>query len=216
MRSLSRLSLLAVVLVWAASLRAGDADARMHWDESIRKEIAGELEEATSEVQAFLIAGGDRYMGNLRTGWLLYLRRDYDKANQAYQKAQKTNPGAVTPLLGSANCLYAQKQVSAAAKWYAEVLKKDANNYTANLALAGINYDVKAYRVAGTHFARLESLYPEDPVVVSGLAWCHFFQGQRMPAVPLFQRVLTLNANYPNAAEGLKLSLMPPEPKGKQ
>jgi hypothetical protein len=36
-----------------------------------------------------------------------------------------------------------------------------------------------------------------------------------MAAVPLFQRVLTLNPSYPNAAEGLKLSLMPPEPKGK-
>ena len=50
----------------------------------------------------------------------------------------------------------------------------------------------------------------------SALVLFHFFQGQRIPAVPLFQRVLTLNANYPNAAEGLRLSLTPPEPKGKQ
>jgi tetratricopeptide (TPR) repeat protein len=206
---------LAMFLCAATFVAAGEGDARMHWDESIRKETSGELEEATNEAAAFLKAGGDRYLGNLRTGWLLYLRKDYEKANQAYQKAQKTNPSAVSPLLGSANCLYAQRQPSAAAKGYVEVLKKDPNNYTANLALAGINYDVKAYRVAGTHFQRLESLYPEDVVVVNGLAWCLVFQGQRPMAAPLFHRVLTLNANYPNAAEGLKLALMPPEPKGK-
>ena len=210
----SRLTCLALFLV-AVPVVAGEGDAPMHWSESIRKETSGDLEEATNEVQAFLKAGGDRYLGNLRTGWLLYLRKDYDKANQAYQKAQKTNPSAVSPLLGSANCLYAQKQVAAAAKGYAEVLKKDPNNYTANLALAGINYDVKAYRVAGGHFQRLESLYPEDVVVVNGLAWCHVLQGQRPAAAPLFQRVLMLNPSYPNAADGLKLALMPPEPKGK-
>ena len=215
MRFLSPLPCLVAAVRWPRPIAAGEADIRMSWDESIRKETSGELEEATSAVQAFLKAGGDRYLGNVRAGWLLYLRKDYDKANQAYQKAQKTNPSALAPLLGSANCLQAQKQTSAAAKAYAEVLKKDPNNYTANLALAGINYDVKAYRVAGGYFQRLESLYPEDAVVVNGLAWCLVFQGQRPAAAPLFHRVLTLNPSYPNAAEGLKLALMPPEPKGK-
>ena len=194
---------------------AQESERRMSWDESIKGEVSGDLDAAFNAVQDFLKYNGDRYLGNQRAGWLLYLKRDYEKAGQFYAKAQKASPAAVSPILGSANCLLASKQMPAAAKAYADALKKDPNNYTANIRLAGINYDAKAYRVAATYFHRLESIYPEDPVPASGLAWCLYFQGQRQQAAPLFQRVLTLNSQYPNAAEGLNLSLAGPEPKGK-
>ena len=93
------LMLSGVAATQLASAQTGDTASRF-WQASLAAEAKGALDEAQTQVYAYSNAGGDRYLAALRSGWLAFGRRDYEKALRFYKAAVEVSPQALTPRLG--------------------------------------------------------------------------------------------------------------------
>lgn len=74
------------------------------WNASYEAEQQGQYDQALKPMKTIRESHGDFYLANLRTGWLLYLKKDYAGALPFYQKASLLAPGALSPLIGQMNC----------------------------------------------------------------------------------------------------------------
>ena len=57
------------------------------WNASVAAELRGALDEAQNAIYAYANAGGDRYFAALRSGWLAWVRKDYERALRFYKTA---------------------------------------------------------------------------------------------------------------------------------
>ncbi len=70
------------------------------WQQSLTDESNQDYKAALDKIVEFKKAGGETYLATIRTAWLSYLAKDYDKAVQFYTAAAKQEPRAITPHLG--------------------------------------------------------------------------------------------------------------------
>lgn len=175
------------------------------WQDSISAEQNGDYDVARLLNNQVLAQAEKSYRANLRAGWLLYLKQDYKGALEYYNKSAALSSGAVNPLLGQMNCYWALGDVPEAIKAAKAVLTQDEFNYSANLGLAQLYYQDKAFGRSMAIYRKLVRLYPEDSAVISGLAWSYLEEGWAKQAQPLFEEILLWDANYPYAQKGLEI-----------
>lgn len=145
------------------------------------------------------------YAVNLRLGWLTYQAGQYTASMSYYNTCIALMPLSIEALLGFTY------PASAAGNWdivvakYQEILKIDANNYTANLNLGQIYFFRKDYKKAANYFDLLLNHYPFTYDVVIKTAWNNYYLGKTREAKVLFQKANYLNPNDASATDGLKL-----------
>ncbi|MCP5558312.1 MAG: tetratricopeptide repeat protein [Verrucomicrobiaceae bacterium] len=176
------------------------------WAASVSAEQSGDFAEALNQAGAWMAASGDNYLGVLRAGWLNYSAQDYPKAAAYYAQAAKTQPTALTPLLGLLTVAQAMGDAEKIQSSADRVLKIEPTNYKALMAAGGALLARGDHRKARGFYARVLAIYPEDTDAQSGAAWCSFYLGDRREALKAFQAIAMVNPSYPFVQEGLDLS----------
>jgi tetratricopeptide (TPR) repeat protein len=203
-------TLLLSVIVFAAFHGARGADANgpaQHWTASLQAETSGKYAEAISELRAYDQQGGDPFFTAERSGWLNYLAGNYAVAEQAYARARQIQPTALNPLLGLLSVAQAQKDARKIERAAEDLLRAEPTNYRAQAALAALHFANKDYRRSASDYHRLLTTYPDDADAMSGEAWSAFYLGLHREASETFRRLLSINASYPYAKQGLDLSI---------
>lgn len=205
------LLLLPVVAMALAAPESAERQSRAEilgtlWQESLSAETSGEPTKAADKLAEFTKAGGDPYLSNLRGGWLQLSAKNYDQAANLYAAAMKLQPDALNPRLGLLKVAQAKADSAATVKMSDLVLKLDTTNYSALMAIAGETLQAKDYRRAKAAYQKVLGLYPEDQDAISGTAWCHFYLGMKREAQAGFQKLMSLNPDYPHVREGVSLT----------
>ncbi|MCF7848363.1 MAG: hypothetical protein K9M45_05885 [Kiritimatiellales bacterium] len=128
---------LALAMVEAA---VADSVAALHmcWRESLEAERAGDISLALEIHKQILSEVGKTYVVNLRAGWLYYQTGGYSKALECYEKAARSFPEAVAPLLGAMCCQLAMGKPYSAARLVKEIIDIDGLNDAAPMQLASL------------------------------------------------------------------------------
>ena len=145
----------------------------------------------------------NNYELNLRLGWLYYNAKNYTQSQNHYQKAVKLKPYSIEAKLGLVKPLAAIENWEKVADQYEEILKIDAQNYTANYWLGILQYNRKKYQSAIKLFEQLVNLYPFDYDANHMLAWSYLNSGRNNDAKIIFQKALLIRPGDASCIEGL-------------
>ena len=190
-----------------APLAAFPAEHATHWSASLKAEAVKDYARAQENMNYYKLAGGDAYLGSLRTGWLHYLLGDFAKAEKAYTAAAELQPSSMTALVGRMNAALALKDLGKTEHAAAAVLRAEPSNYKAQMVLAGLYFAQKDYLRSALVYRSLLKHYPDDMEVRSGVAWTTFYLGDKTAAAKQFHLILSHNPSYPLAQKGLELCL---------
>jgi tetratricopeptide (TPR) repeat protein len=104
----------------------------------------------------------DSYEANLRLGWLHYVKADYKKSIDFYNKAILISPNSIEAKLGYIYPLSLLKEWDGVIDMYKNILKLDPNNYTAIYRLAHLYYYKKELKTAKSFAIKANNQYPFD------------------------------------------------------
>lgn len=203
---LSAALVLAGVLAWCPlSASAADASAIPElFESSFNNESQGEIGRALNDVLEILRISPDHYIGNLRAGWLYYLKGRYVDAITFYRKSAKLAPKAIEPKLGLMLPLMAAKRWEESEKVGKAVQKRAPENYQASSRLAFIAFSVGDYKLAETRYRGVLANYPSDIEMKLGLAWTLARQARKAEARAVFDEVLMIRQSNLSARAGLE------------
>jgi tetratricopeptide (TPR) repeat protein len=145
----------------------------------------------------------DNYETNLRLGWLFYVNKNYAQSQVHYQKAVEVKPYSVEAKLGLVKPLSVTESWDKVLQQYEDVLKIDAQNYTANYWLGVIYYNRKKYEPCIKLFEKLVNLYPFDYDANHMLAWSYINSGRNNDAKILFNKALLIKPADASSLAGL-------------
>lgn len=145
----------------------------------------------------------DNYETNLRLGWLNYLNKNYTASQTHYQKAVSLKPYSVEAKLGLVKPLSSLESWDKVLEQYDDILKIDAQNYTANYWAGVIQYNRKKYEAAIKLFEKLVNLYPFDYDANHMLAWSYLNNGRNNDAKVLFNKALLIKPADTSCLAGL-------------
>ncbi len=191
---------LAVAAPEGSERKSREETIGMLWQESVNSE---DDEAGLEKLTAFVKAGGDSYMGNLRAAYLNYTAQKYDEATRFYLAAAKLQPNAMSPRLGLLNIAKTKGDEAAAAAAGAEVLRIELTHYSALMAVAWNAFQTKNFPLARRTYESVLAIYPEDMDAMSGAAWSAFHTGRKVDAKQGFRRLMSLNPDYAFVRQGI-------------
>ena len=201
--------LLTVCLILLVFLNGVLADESVnipkYFETSFNHESSGNYAAALNSVLRILRIDHRNYTAMLRAGWLGYLKGDYKKSVEYYQKAVLLEPEAVEPKLGLMLPLMASKEWDAAGDVAQKILKFDSKNYLANSRLAYIFFSQGRFGKAEKEYRKIISWYPADIDMKIGLGWTYLRMGDKKNAAGIFRDVLTVRRNNTSAHDGMEL-----------
>jgi tetratricopeptide (TPR) repeat protein len=178
-------------------------DLAVSWKASLAAETNKDYDEALNQLRVYLAGGGDKFMATLRAGWLMYSKGDYTGANLNYGNASRMQPTALNPLLGLMYTAIALNDRVKIMQTAENVLKVEPTNYKGQVAIAEVCYSSGDYHRARSAYRRVLAYYPDDAYAINGASWSALLTGERAEAVEGFKKLLSMNPDYPNAADGL-------------
>jgi tetratricopeptide (TPR) repeat protein len=203
---LSFLSALLIVAVVAVKSFPQDPVEKIKaFNSSINFEAKNNLNNAISELQKVYNDNKNDYLINLRLGWLYYSKTDYDNSVKYYTSAVNIRPSSIEAKMGLVFPLAAKNEWQKVKNIYKDVLKIDANHFTANLRLGQIHLNSLEYQEAKKYLEKVISLYPGEYEPNLSLGYTYYYIGDKTKARLHLNTALMLSPDDQLAKEGLKL-----------
>jgi tetratricopeptide (TPR) repeat protein len=171
------------------------------FSDSYTSEINGKYSQAV--ISLTKVYDKNSYEINLRLGWLSYMAGQFTESITYYNHSINLKPLSIEARLGITYPASAMGNWTQVMEAYADILKIDPNNYTANLRLGQIYHNRAEYAKAETYFNVVLNQYPFTYDVVINSAWNNYFLGKFREASVLFNKVLMLNPGDQSAKDGL-------------
>jgi len=191
----------ALLLTVFAGFSQNDAALQKAFKESYTQEYNKAYGDAIATLTR--VYNESSYELNLRLGWLHYSNKNYTQSQVYYQKAVNLKSYAVEAKLGLVKPLAALESWDKVLQTYEEVLKVDAQNYTANYWAGVILYNRKKYEQAAKLFEKVVNLYPFDYDANHMLAWTYLNLGKNNDAKTLFNKALLNKPGDASSLDGL-------------
>ena len=191
-------------IVLSTSLLSQAFDTAESYEASFTYEAQGKYPEALNSVLQILQNQPSDYIANLRSGWLSYLKGDYEAAEGYYKKSASLMPKAIEPKLGLMLPLMALKKWNEAESIGKELLAVDTHNYLVNSRLAFIYYSSGQLPKAEQFYLKVLDWYPSDTEMMIGLGWTYKKLGKPKEAKEFFTKVLSIHRQELRVIEGLK------------
>ncbi len=200
MEILKRTMITAVIML-SAFLAQAQSELLKAFTDSYTQEYNKKYPEAIASLTK--VYNADNYELNLRLGWLHYSNKNYAQSEIFYQLAVKQKPYSVEAKLGLVKPLSAVESLDKVMQQYEDILKVDAQNYTANYWGGVIQYNRKKYEAASKLFEKIVNLYPFDYDGNHMLAWTYLNMGKNNDAKILFNKALLNRPADASCLEGL-------------
>ena len=192
----------AVIMLTAFFVQAqSQSELQKAFTDSYTQEYNKKYPEAIASLTK--VYNADNYELNLRLGWLHYSNKNYVQSENFYQLAVKQKPYSIEAKLGLVKPLSAVESLDKVLQQYDDIMKVDAQNYTANYWAGVIQYNRKKYEAASKLFEKIVNLYPFDYDGNHMLAWTYLNIGKNNDAKILFNKALLNRPADASSLEGL-------------
>lgn len=200
-RTLSFLTVLAMELAIVTS--ASGADLPDLYRSSYQAEARGDYSTALGKLREIRSAEGSSYFASLRTGWLAYLAGDLTTAEAQYRDAVAAKPKAIEAKIGLTLVLFVAKKWRPLETACKQVLAENAGHPLVRARLAAARYNLGNYPDAAAGYRKLVEEYPAELDYQTGLGWALLRLGKREEARKVFEFVLSVSPDNPNAKDGV-------------
>ena len=173
---------------------------------SIKEETTGDLKRAIQSLLDLSSGSNADYLTTLRLGWLFYNSRDFEKSAQYYKEAIRLSDNSIEALLGVTLPYAAQGRWDLVQDAYKTILARDKLNYTANLRLGQIFFNMGNYLMAKKHFDLLFENYPGDYETNLYLGWTYYNLGSKAKAREAFVNAMSVYPADTSAVKGYGLT----------
>jgi tetratricopeptide (TPR) repeat protein len=180
-----------------------DAEVTAAIADALKQETAGDYSKAIDTLTAQLKTHPRNYSLNLRTGWLHYLKAEYDKSERDFQQASRANPKAIGAKLGVLLGMLAQERYKNAEPLAEQILRSDRGNYYASIRLAIALRNLKKYGEAEKLVRKMLVLYPSDTLFMTELGLNEVAQNKGDLARGVFLEVIALDPTNTTAKQQL-------------
>ncbi len=202
MQILKQTFIVAIIAILSFNAAAqNEAALQKAFSESYTQEYYKKYPEAIATMSK--VSDENNYETNLRLGWLNYLNKNYTQSQAHYQKAIDLKPYSVEAKLGIVKPLSVLESWDKVLQQYEEILKIDAQNYTANYWAGIVYYNRKKYDGCIKLFEKLVNLYPFDYDANHMLAWSYLNSGRNNDAKILFNKALLIKPADASSLAGL-------------
>jgi len=204
LRRLTGAALIALAIVTCGRALAGaDADSAAVYASSHELESKRQYADALKVLDLVSPKDKSSYFFLLRCAWLNYCNGRYDEAALGYDKAARTTPGTLEPLVGKILAESALNKWDDVEKTALAIAKADPGNYTARSSLAYALFLRRRYRESQDAYEGVLKLYPCDLTMQAGLGWALLWQGKRREAVKVFRDILEISPANEGAARAI-------------
>jgi len=170
--------------------------------QSISAEKIGNINDAISVLEKIYSSEKEDYLINLRLGWLYYLKGNFPKSVNYYNNAVRLSNKSIEALIGLTYPYSRMNKKNKLKDIYLEILKKDKNNYTANLNLGLLYFNEGDYLNAIIFMEKIIEDYPSNYSANLYLGWANYYEGGNSKAHHYFERALIALPNDPSALKG--------------
>jgi tetratricopeptide (TPR) repeat protein len=202
-----RISNLSIVLALGAGLMSAAtafaADVPGLYRASYQAEARGDYTGALGKLREIRKAAGASYFASLRTGWLAYLAGELTTAEAQYRDAVAAKPKAIEAKIGLTLVLFVAQKWRPLEATCKQVLAENDKHPTVRARLAAAYYNLGNFPDAAAGYRKLVEEYPAELDYQTGLGWALFRLGKREEARKIFEFVLSVSPDNPNAKDGL-------------
>jgi tetratricopeptide (TPR) repeat protein len=195
------LFVLGVVLLGTST--ALGADVPDLYRTSYKAEARGDYAGALGKLREIRKSAGASYFISLRTGWLAYLSGDLATAEAHYRDAIAAKPKAIEAKIGLTLVLFVAQKWRPLEIACKQVLAENDKHPTVRARLAAAHYNMGNFPDAAAGYRKLVEEYPGELDYQTGLGWALFRLGKREEARRIFDFVLSVSPDNPNARDGI-------------
>jgi len=195
----NKLLLLCLVSTISLSVYATDTPVRDAYYRSYQYEQSQNYDDAIRALMPIYNGAPNAYTLNLRIGWLHYLSGHYNNSLTHYEKAAKTAPDAIEPILGQLLPLLAQQRYEEVEQYANKILRQDKYNYYANLRLIIAQRLQNKLDTAQRNTQKMRTLYPSDVIFIEQDALIYEQKKEYEGAAALYWDLLILDPESLNA-----------------
>jgi len=182
---------------------ANDPEVTTAIADALKETTAGDYAKALETLAPQLKTHPRNYALNIRSGWLHYLKGDYDKSERDYQQASRVNPKAIGAKLGVLLGMLAQERYKNAEPLAEQILRTDRGNYYASVRLAIALRNLKKYGEAEKLVRKMLVLYPCDISFMTELGLIEAAQAKGDLGRAVFLEVIALDPTNTTAKQQL-------------
>jgi tetratricopeptide (TPR) repeat protein len=175
------------------STTSNDPDIAAAITASLQAETALDYAKGIEALAPQLKAHPRNYALNLRSGWLHYLKGEYDKSERDYQQAARIAPKSIGSKLGVLLAMLAQEHYKNAEPLAEQIIRNDRGNYYANLRLAVSLRKLGKLAEADKVVRKMLVLYPANISFMTELGLIDQAQNKTDVAKGIFLDVLALD-----------------------
>lgn len=179
------------------------ADAPDLYRQSYVLEAKGDYSAALARMDEIRKSAGASYFLSLRTGWLNHLAGNSEAAESNYRAAIAAKPNALEAKIGLTLVLFVAQRWKALETACKQVLAEDPKHATVRARLASSYYANGNYPDAAAVYKKLTDAFPGELDYQTGYGWALLRMGKHEEARKLFQAVLAVSPDNPNAKQGM-------------
>jgi len=191
----------AALATGGASAASNDPDVAKAIGESIQSETALDYAKAIEAIAAPLKAHPKNYTLNLRSGWLHYLKGEYEKSERDYQQASRLAPKSIEAKLGELLAMLGQEHYKNVEPLADQIIHTDRNNLYANLRLAIALRKLGKLAEAEKVARKMLAVYPANTLLMTELGLIEQAQNKAAAAKEVFLDVLALDPTNTTAKQ---------------
>jgi tetratricopeptide (TPR) repeat protein len=171
--------------------------------DSYQAEARGDYTAALGKLREIRKSAGASYFASLRTGWLAYLAGDLATAEAQYREAIAAKPKATEAKIGLTLVLFVAQKWRPLEMACKQALAENDKNPAVRARLAAAYYNLGNFPDAAVGYRKLVEEYPAELDYHTGLGWALFRMGKREEARRIFEFVLSVSPDNPNARDGM-------------
>ena len=125
-----------------------------------------------------------------KIGYCLQMSGEYDKALDAYLKAEMIYPDSLWTLRRIASCYRTLKKPEAALEYYLRIEQMKPDNLSVEMNIGHCYFEQENYDEALKYYFKVDYLDPKSTKAWRAIAWCSFLAGKQEQARRYYEKIL--------------------------
>lgn len=125
-----------------------------------------------------------------KAGYCLQMSGEYEKALEAYLKAEIIHPDSLWTLRRIASCYRTLKNPEAALGYYLRIEQMKPDNLSIEMNIGHCYLEQGNYDAALRHYFKVDYLDPKSSKAWRAIAWCSFLTGKQDQAQRYYEKIL--------------------------
>jgi tetratricopeptide (TPR) repeat protein len=184
---------------YSKAIRLNSQYSTLYYNRGSAHYELGEFEQALVDLSKTIELDAQSVRGYYRRGLTYASLKDFERAIEDFTNCLRINPDYIKAYWARANSNFARKDWEASINDLSELIVRNPNDYSAYNNRAEAYFTIGGFALALSDYQRANELFPNDSIILAGLAITYHALGQTDHAKQLWQSLVAEEADYQHA-----------------